>query len=256
MVMSTKGNPFTRAERRVAFFAQNTFALFCQVLIKVVATDPTDVLLINILFVSPISILFNRTFYYLLACPCLVKYEKDDAHKSCCVRLLMFLGAVVIVPATLFALSLLIFCALFSGKHFHAAERTIGNYAWSVHVIAAIQELIFTTLLFFSGKQTSIVKVCGVEVFSVGKWYQGKVEQLLLKKDVDYYESEHKLCFFTFVAIVNKALYDKTMRALGSAKLVKVVPLNTTQGGNDAVGDHVVPFEVENSPRSEGATPV
>lgn len=76
----------------------------------------------------------------------------------------MFVGSAIAVPFVLISLALLVFCACFSGRHFAAAEKTIGNYAWSVHVIAAIQEFLYTIKMFLGGRQASSIKVCGADL--------------------------------------------------------------------------------------------
>lgn len=217
MVLATRGNPFTRAKRRLAFFGQNCFALFCQVLLKLITSNKTQILFINIFILSPLVILFNRVFYYLLVCPCLLRMRKNEKTKGCFSAILA-MGILLSIPITLFTILLLLFCAVYSGRKFSVAEKTISNYAWSIHIIAAIQELLWTMLMFLGGTQGTFIRCCCMDLLSFGAWYSKKIEKLFLVKDKDFVEKEWKYCCLTWTVQIDAGLFQKTLEFAESAK--------------------------------------
>ena len=167
MVLATRGNPFSRAKRRLAFFGQNCFALFLQVFLKLVTDNKSEILAINIFVLSPLVILFNRVFYYLLVCPCLLRMQKNRVTKGC-FSVFAAAGIALSVPVTILTILMLLFCAVYSGHKFAVAAKTISNYAWSIHIIAAVQELMWTMLMFLGGRQATFIRCCCMELISFG----------------------------------------------------------------------------------------
>eukprot|EP01034_Spumella_vulgaris_P030538 gene30538-37776_t len=182
MFMCTRGHPFSRSSKRIAFFGQNCFAFFIAKLLKVLfANDQIAISLLSTFVVAPLSLLVNKFFYALLVCPCVSMNTRNNRdggfygpYYSCC-RCIVDCGKAIAYPAALFGLGFLVFVALFTSTNKQAAMQ-IARYAYAVNVEAAVINLATCAMSFWSGRATYKFKVYGHSAYEVGSWFKEYLE--------------------------------------------------------------------------------
>ena len=181
MLFASKQNVFSRGERRIAFYVQNCLAFFFSILVVSYTTSALQKAVINVLVITPISLLVNTSYYYLLACPCLIR-EWDWACSQWCASWCEKFGKVIAYPFTLVAVGLLLAAAALSQSD---GGTAVSKYAYQVHVTSIFVDLIMATFKFRRNRFTSF-KFCSIPVFEIGNWFKEQVAIFELKPDENF----------------------------------------------------------------------
>lgn len=179
MFCASKQNSFSRNERRVAYYVQHSLAFMCAVLVESSGMDPNTRIIFNVLVITPFTMFINTSYYYMLACPCLVREWKWD----CCRRMadcLEVLGKVIAYPLSITSFFLLLVAATATTDW-----AAVAKYAYQVHLTSMLSEVALASFLFRYNTYTEY-KFCGVKVFAFGTWFKEQCEIFDLKEGVHY----------------------------------------------------------------------
>lgn len=181
MFAAVKSNAFARSERRIAYFVQHSLALFFAALVTEVGFDPVTKIAFNIFVITPITLIVNKFFYYMLTCPCLIREYRWTICRYMA-KCLEYIGLLIAYPMSLVSFGLLLIAATLTvGDHF----AVVAAYAYQVHVVSMGTDTLMATLLFRKNTYT-VYKVCGITVYEIGQWFKEYVEIHELKEGKDY----------------------------------------------------------------------
>jgi hypothetical protein len=237
MFLCARGNPFKRNSRRIAFFGQNAFAFFSVVFLETLITDPTILLILNFLIIAPISVIINQVFYYALVCPCLVSC-KSDTGTNRCIGFFSLIGKFIAMPLLLAMVTLLLVVAF---RYFTSsqdiAEDNITKYAYSVHVVASVQDLLYCMRFFSTGRSFRELKICCYPVFSAGNWFKSKVDLRHLEEGKNYTRAGFSLCgLISFTSIVAIGTQDDALQDVSCLKALEDGLLDVYDNRNEGSG--------------------
>lgn len=190
MFSASLQHPLSRAERRVAFLVQHSVAFFLSVLLSMISFVFTEeqLLLINLFVVTPFTLFVNYSYYYMLACPCLIREYRWNICK-CCASCLECMGKVIAYPLSLGSIILLLMAAMFTQNDSYTA---LARYAYQVHLVSTFTDFLMTAVRFLHDHYFKF-KVLGFTVFEVGNWFKEMVEIFDLEKDTGYTETTKTL---------------------------------------------------------------
>lgn len=228
MFATTKGHPFSRAEKRSAFLCQTCMALGFGILVSQLTAY--EKLLLNIFLISPTMIALNTALYYLLACPCFRTCKERGGCAKCFVSCLEGLGWFIAVPIALSCISFLLGMAIVTSGNPSTSLNVIASFAYSVHVVSSIQEAFMSFLIFLNGRHCFHIKVCCMKVMTLGKYFEEKIHLAEWEENKHYYKSEWRLCGCScLITIVHFGIIDDPSSPptwLKPSKIDQVVPLN------------------------------
>ena len=129
-----KGHSFSRYERRMAFITQHGLSLLLSVIAVAAFGDNVGAgVLFNILFVTPLTLIVNSSFYYITACPC------TQGEWNCCLRcifkILEYFGTCF---AHFYALISIIFLIIAAVLSYSSGQKLflLTKYATDVFVVS------------------------------------------------------------------------------------------------------------------------
>ena len=240
MFLSVKGHPYSRAEKRSTFFCQNCLALGFAVFIDAVGWGQAGAVLFNIFVVSPTMIMLKKQLYYALACPCLRSCHERGGCSACCASCLEGLGFFVLLPIIGIALVFLLMAAMYTHGLVRTAGYRIAGYAYSVHVISSIQEIVLIWAMFFwTGRYSLKVSFCCIPLATFGTYYNEKV-RCGFTEGVDYLKIPKQNYFCGLIRVervVEKDLWDRTGGCLSCSRSAsnQVVPAPQPPPGVDTI---------------------
>jgi hypothetical protein len=228
MFMTVKGHPYSRGEKRSTFFCQNciaiSFAAFAAQL------SATEAIAVNILVISPVMILLKTQLYYLLACPCLRSCHEKGGCAGGCASFLESIGWFIVIPFIFICLAALIVATILNDGEAKYAGNHIASYAYSVHVVAAVQEVVMVYVMYFlTGRYSIKMYFCCIPIMTFGKYYNDKVLCGLVE-GVDYVKVPKKSYFCGLIKlerVIEKELWESS--ACGSCcstKSAAIVPVS------------------------------
>lgn len=185
---ATKRGKYARPDRRRAFIVQNcvTFFLECMVNDSIARGDGrtspfVSRLLFNVFLVTPVSLIVNHSYHYLLTCPCLSRH-----FDWCFCQFLADCG--YCVGRTLsFPVLVAMLYLLYAASTFTARDEfgTMLQYVYQVHLMSILTDLLWLSLAFRYDRYTAY-EVAGFTVFSFGSWFKEQVEIFDLKEGKHY----------------------------------------------------------------------
>lgn len=230
MFLTTKGHPYTRAEKRSTFFCQNCIALSFSVFIDALQLDDNASLYMNIFVVSPVMVLVTLQLYYLLACPCLRSCNERGGCAACFASCVESIGWLLLAPICCGCLAFLFSAAIVNRGAVLSAGYRIASYAYSVHVVSATQEAVLSMMHFLTGRYHVKLYVCCIPVMSFGKYYQQKVICGLVE-GADYLKIPKKSYFCGLIGlewIIEKNLWEQSGRSFCCFS-TKTAPANSVE---------------------------
>jgi hypothetical protein len=183
MAMCSRAHPLSRAEKRNSFFVINAISLLFAILFLVLNKgtgdlSENDVVIINILVVTPLMMVVDKLMYYIQACPCLLFQSKYKCIKA----IQSFFQAISQVLSVIIALGCIGVYFVDGwiakvGKWFEVSGFDIlGTYMYQIFVVSQGISLIHTIchfMPFYCG-----IKLCCVQVWEIGSWEaQKKIHQ-------------------------------------------------------------------------------
>ena len=156
-------------------------AFFFGCLVIYSGVTASQALLLKFLVITPLTLFVNTCYYYLLACPCLIR-QFENKWKENCASYLGMMGQMIAYPCALFSFVLLILSAYFVNSNHIAA---VIKYAYQVHVVSILQDLFMTSLLFRYNHYTEYY-ICGITVLRTGAWFRELMEVFELKEGVEF----------------------------------------------------------------------
>jgi hypothetical protein len=227
MFATTKGHPFSRAEKRSAFLCQTCMALGFGVLVS--QLSPTKKFLLNVFVVSPTMVSLKTVLYYLLACPCFRKYRERGGCARCFVAYVEGLGWILAVPIALLCIGFLLGMVVITAGNTNSSLNTIAAFAYSVHVISSLQETFMSVLLYLNGRHCFQFRFCCTTVFTMGKYLLQKIELAELVENQHYTKSQWRVCCCScLLTIVHYSIVDDPSKLPATPAAVKasqVVPI-------------------------------
>lgn len=220
MMACSKQNAFSRGERRVAFFVQHTMAFLFASLVVYANVTPLQAVMINVFVITPITLVINTMYYYMLACPCLI-HEWQWAISAWCANLLDSFGKCIAYPLAVVAIVFLLGSALINALAQGGQLDAVVRYSYQVHLVSIFVDLFMALILFRKDTYTQY-KVLGVVVLSTGTWFKEQCDIFDLKESEHY--TVHNRTFLPFL------LKTTTWKRIPGV----VRPLPTTEGDIEA----------------------
>ena len=188
------GHSFSRYERRMAFITQHGLALLLAVIATAAFKDAYSAIIFNILFVTPLTLFVNTSFYYITACPC------TTGDWNCCLRcifsILEYFGSCF---AHFYSLLSIIFLIIAGALSYGADDNNLKcllKYVTEVFVVSTGLSLLLHILKIHVFVHI-VFKFCGFVIFDdIGKWLREYVEFNNLDKE-KYYSICKIGCLFT-----------------------------------------------------------
>lgn len=123
--LATPGDTYSRNGRRLTYLCVNCFTLFVVIVLKsTIPIPPTYKKIITIFFVSPAIIFVRKSFFYMLACPCI---DRDAPQPSFVTRTLMSTGATSAYLYGGLYLGVLLVAALFTPGKVRKPNSCVGT---------------------------------------------------------------------------------------------------------------------------------
>lgn len=183
MFASSKSNPYSRGEKRLAFFFQHCLAFFFAAIVANAGMDTASEILFNCLIIVPVTLFVNKMFYYLLSCPCLIN-DYEWCICQCISDCIEVMGAAIAYPMALVAFFLLLMASIYTkGDNYNS----LGVYAYQIHVLSTFTDTVMVALQFRHNTYVAY-SIFGIEVFCTGTWFKnfcdvnGYIEDKEVKK--------------------------------------------------------------------------
>ena len=188
------GHSYSRYERRMGFITQHGLALFLCIIAFAAFDTTLTRSVFNILFVTPVTVFVNSSFYYITACPC----AQGDWNwcLQCICKTLESLGTCFAHFYSLVSILLLIIAGVISYNIHDSKLSALSSYVLEVFVVSCGYSLVSHILKihFFT---YVCVKFCGIIIFDdIGKWFYEYIKYNNLPKEKYY--TEYKVgCLMT-----------------------------------------------------------
>lgn len=185
--LASKRSRFARQDRRRAFIVQTCVTFFLEALVGDAISGSSgnyyvSSFLFNFFIVSPVALLVNHSYFYLLTCPCL-KRRYDWCYCQFLADCGYVMGRVFAFPFLLGSLYLLYAASSFTDDYF----GTLITYVYQVHVMSVLEDLWRLSLAYRYERYTRY-EVLGYPVFSFGNWFREQCEVFDLKEEKHYVE--------------------------------------------------------------------
>jgi len=167
MVAALPGHPFSRYDKRMAFIVRHGLAFFISILFFRLDLEESKKQALNTLFITPLMVFVNTSYYYILACPCL-QGEHSTAIKGFFQCMEGLSSAFAHICCLISIIWIIVAGALTFGDDKYA---TLGKYIYQVLVFGLGLECILLWIKFFSSTFAIKFKVCGVAVFTISDWF-------------------------------------------------------------------------------------
>lgn len=184
MFACSKQNAFSRTERKIAFFVQHCMAFLFAALVILADATPIQALMLNMFVITPISMLVNTLYYYMLACPCLI-HEWQWAFSAWCASMCDTLGKLLAYPMAIIAIFFLLGAALVNVLADEGQLDAVVRYSYQVHLMSIFVDFFLSIILFRKDSYVQI-KVCGMPVFALGTWFKQQCDIFELKETEHY----------------------------------------------------------------------
>lgn len=190
MFSASLSNPFSRNERKMAFFVQHCMAFFLAATITNAGADPLTKVLLNAFVIVPITLIINNSFYMVLTCPCLIN-DYQWAVCRWCSSCLEWLGGTIAYPMCLLSVFFLLLSASFLSNEDN--YESLVSYAYQIHVLSIFSDVMLTSFKFRTNDYTAFY-FCGIPVFSFGQWFKEYCGVHHFVENVDYAISTRSCC--------------------------------------------------------------
>ena len=167
MCAALPGHPFSRWEKRMAFIVRHGLAFLISIVFFMLPLEESAKQALNTLFITPLMIFINTSFYIIIACPCL-QGEHSPGIKS-------FFECLEGLSLTFahFCCLISIVWVIIAGALTYSDDNyaTLAKYIYQVVVFGLGLECILLWIKFFSSTFCIKFKVCGIPVFTVSDWF-------------------------------------------------------------------------------------
>jgi hypothetical protein len=211
MIMASKQNSFSRGERKVAFFVQHCMAFLCASVVVALDASPVQALLINMFVITPITLLINTLYYYMLACPCLLR-EWQWAVSAWCASMLDSFGKIIAYPLAIVAILFLLIAALVNSLAQEGQLDAVVRYSYQVHLVSIFVDFAMAAILFRQDTYTEY-KVFGITAISTGTWFKQQCDIFELEETV-HYTSHTQVIIPIFMKTVTRRRVPGVVRPL------------------------------------------
>jgi hypothetical protein len=187
MSMSIRGHPYSRTEKRSAFFCLNCVALSFSVFVQAMKLGSVGSLMFNMFVVSPVMLIINYQMYILLACPCTMSLRAAGGCRSACAACLNALGWVILLPTIGGCIVFLLMASLFNDGGLDRAGIHIASFAYSVHLLSSVQEFVWAFRLFMTGRYCISVSLLNCfPLVTFGDYFRQKIKYAGLVEGIDF----------------------------------------------------------------------
>jgi hypothetical protein len=182
MIACVKGHPFSRAERRMAYMLQQSFAFAMAAVVSTMTFPDTEYgimgisytlndadmkLIVNMCIISPFIIILYKVIFLLFSCPCL--------RISCTWRWLVCIKNCIEGGSELFAAAICTIVGLFSIAYvsvfsqYDPSYSRLINYALEVQAVSAFLDTVRCMMVFFPLYIEIKILWC-IPILNIGRW--------------------------------------------------------------------------------------
>lgn len=176
MFLTVRGHPFSRADRRLAFFCQCCLALWIAVMFRQSSLNSVQQAAVKLFFISPMAVMINKYIYYMLSCPCLRNMKEHGGSRKYFAMCCEGFGKFAVLPSLALYLTALVVAAIYTPEQEEAPALLIAKFAYSIIIVTAFYECVYAYKHFITGRWYWELRICNICVFTLGKFFHEKIQ--------------------------------------------------------------------------------